>query len=92
MKTVDIDFSLENEKCTRCFVKYVHFILRARKCMRHDITQTMVLLNGHKTFVCSASLHSFHSSTAAVGRPTVTEWNANDDGRPREDLFLPFDL
>lgn len=55
MKTANIDFSLESEKCSRYSVKYMHFILHARKRMRHDITKTIVLLNNHKTFVCSAN-------------------------------------
>jgi len=60
MKTANIDFSLENEKCSRYSIKYMYFILHVGKRMRHDITKTIVLLNNHKTFVCSASFHSVY--------------------------------
>jgi len=74
MKTQYRFFFLENEKCSRCPVKYMHFILRAGKRMRHDITEMMALLNNHKTFVCSASLHSFHSQRQqSVDRLSLNE-------------------
>lgn len=82
MKTTNIDFSLENEKCSRCSVKYMHFILRAGKRMRHDITETMALLNNRKTFVCSASLHSFHSQRQqSVDRLSLNEMLTMMDDR-----------
>lgn len=65
----------------------MHFILRVGKRMRHDIMETMALLNNHKTFVCSPSLHSFHSQRQQSVGPTVTEWNANNDGWSRISFF-----
>jgi len=82
MKTANIDFSLKNEKCSRCPIKYMRFILRAGKRMRHDITETMALLNNHKTFVCSASLHSFYSQwQQSVDRLSLNEMLTMMDDR-----------
>ena len=41
----------------------------ARNILSQDITSMMTLLSGHKTFVCSSSLHSFHSRIGWKRRP-----------------------